>query len=645
MDIFKYDPDIQVSQETPLCQEDAEVLANIYQQITSKLYSGESDQEIMRDLNAVKIFLGTESQLYNFEGMIAKIHSSITIEEFTEFPAPVLVAYIELMHYDIDEDILEKGIRLEIATMLQQHQLARLENLRIHKYINNVLFLPVHQKPAEFPGILYWHDIPSFSNIISRGALYFYPRIGELTIDLLVSMFDFQELVHLAMMFGVVRVGRNKRMNRNKNDIIFRLETGTTIERIARAVMLMVENAEFDPRVLLTPQGFKNLYIQEESENSMSINSRAPFLNDDLYIACSQEGIPLFDSVTDERKPDDILFEEYTIIQFSPAFSSHIGEHRSPYEALRRVRTPSGSRLWDLAFGEMVFFGKRDGLSKVDGYTLTELIFVFKQNRDFFDPESIRLFPKHRLMWITFSRIAIKRLLTKILPKMERSNSSGNAKELSEVIRKILNRPDDTDLSKATIRKQRLLINAIKEEIGGVGEDLEDISATNDREAMKMVLIRIFDVGTLFFRIDDLIEHYDPELLSEMMMRDPYNSPPQPYWTGRVRAELRDLMMRIYVKMAELSKGTRALFDRLRVFRIWDDTLYVNYDDDPYTIEGYLEIIFDMIQMGLFKQLRTSGRHLMATASEYHKIFYGLSFTDIRLEFGEINTIADGDLL
>ena len=413
-----------------LCQEDAEVLASQYQQITSKLYSHQSDQEVMRDLEAVNIFLGVEAQMYNLRGIMAQIHRSLVIEDYDDFEVAELIGYIELMHYDIDDDILEKKNHREIAIMLLQKQLARLENLRIHKFINNVLFLPQKDQPQEFggadssgfaKGILYWWEIPRASEIIKRGPLYFYPRIGELTIDELLNKFNYQELFHLAMIFGTVRAGTSKVRKTNKDDIIFVPTSIMRDEDMARAIMLFVENAEFDPRRFLTPQGFNNTYIQEESEQPMSINSTASYTQEDLYTVCTEEGILLYDTLTDERKPDDILFEEYTVVQLSPAFMSHVGSHRSPYSATIRARSPSGSHLWDLALGEIIFYGSRDGITKVDFYTLKELYRSFSQNDDYWDPESLRLFPTNSLMWIKFSRITVRRLLTKILPKMERS--------------------------------------------------------------------------------------------------------------------------------------------------------------------------------------------------------------------------------
>lgn len=628
-----------------LCRNDMEILAFQYEIITNKLYRQQSEQEVMRDIEAVGIFLQVEAQMYNFSGLMADIHAAFVVEDYDDFKPWELVGYIRIMHYDIDEDILERGIHLEIATMLIQKQYERLEKLRIHKYINAVLFQPMLKKPDEFPGILFWHEEPSKSKIIENGVFYYYPRMGEITIEVLTDIFDYQELLHIAMIFGQQRAGKSKLRKVNKNDIRFIPTNLTSTDEIARAVMLFVEDAEFDPRVFLTPQGFNNTFIQEESEQPISINPIAYINPEDLSVVCSEEGILLYDTISNEIKPDNILFEEYTVTQLSPAFMSNVGEHRSVYGAVRRHRMPSSGYIHDLALGEMLFFGKRDGLNPVDAYSVKELYFSFKENHNFWDPESLRLWPQHSLMWVSFSRISINRLLYKILPKMERT--SEYAKKLSFVIKDIINEDSKKAglMSKRAENLQNLLLdtikNDLKNQLSGVYSELDEIN--NNTDKLKMFFIRMFNVGNIFREVDEMVETYDPVLLADMMMVNPLSQPPEPKWTGRVRAELRDLLMRIYETFNVIDDGIKSLLERLRIFRYWDNTLHVNYENDSYTIGAYLEITFDFIRLGLFKQLKIVGLNLMMTGSYYHKLIFGINLTDIKLEHSEINSFGGGE--
>ena len=78
---------------------------------------------------------------------------------------------------------------------------------------------------------------------------------------------------------------------------------------------------------------------------------------EDLIQSCTEEGIPIYSGQNkDSVKPIDVLFEEYTVIQLSPAFMSHVGEHRTMYSACRRQRTPSGGFFFDSIIGHDISF-------------------------------------------------------------------------------------------------------------------------------------------------------------------------------------------------------------------------------------------------------------------------------------------------
>lgn len=633
-----------------LCDDEKNNIANIYQHITSKVYVQQNEREIMTDFRFVKAFLNVEAQMYNLDGYMAKIHECIFIEDYDEFTIPELISYIHLLNYDNIQDILEEitdkmeesintltndsmiekiknDTRLMIAKLLYDEHLARLEYFRIQKYIQQLFFGNNDTREQTFPGITFWHEIPELVDIMEKNINYYYFRIGELTVPGLVERYTYQELLHFAMIFGQRKTNTDKNMTIDKNDILFVPTTTTSEQELARAICLFIEDVKFDPRIYLTHQSFANTIIQEENETLLSINQDQLIDVEDLFVACTAEGIKIKDD-NDIFHPTDILFEEYTMVQLSPTFLSHIGDHRTLYQAVINKTAADGTNLNDTVADEIVFMGIRDGMSNVEFYTIKELYDVFKQMEDFYDPQTIRMFPTDYYMWERFSHKTIYRLLTKVLPY----KNDKYAVPLMNLINNLFNRAIDKKhmpLYKRGKRYQNELIKHIQS-INHIGKEL-----------VRDVLVRMFNVGHIFINLDNEFLNYDEDGVSMILMNDPLDTPPEPKWTGRPQAELRDLMIRLVTTITNMGEE-RNYFERLLIVRTWNDKFVLDYTNELYQIGTYFLTINEMITLSLFQQLIISGTYLAATANYYHTILFNYPLTYRKLDFDQ-NGLDDMD--
>jgi hypothetical protein len=666
-----------------------QILAETYQLMTSKRYYPNSqgfyptEKQMMEALNELRTFLAYEADRYGLRGFFREIHRTIVLEDLDDFPIDELLLYVKLFKYDLDERVVKGKNHLEIATMLYIHMRRRLEKFRELSYAAEILFGKTENRSkyldtgsANFP---IFQTVGPFNalRILERGPDFYFLRVGELTIDGIRNRFDFRESFQILMMFRRMNWNRFDKRVQEHIDGVWKITTLTFEEDVVRALIATVYELALDPRIYLVLDGPQSTLMIEPGETPISIADNYRYNHPDekerLLKAVKSEGIST--KYRDGRdKPAALLFTEYTVSQLSAGFSSHYGDHRYLHEASVYDHYTTGELIDNDTTDDKIFFGRRDGFSKVVTYNVKELYETFKHVKDFYDPVSIIKFPTNPYLWYKFPRRTIKRLVEYILPG---KLSLPWTAQLIDVCREIL-----------AAKNVELEMRAFRSFVQELAR-----SSVETKKKIKRALHRMYNVGLQFVGWDEMIDYYDDEMVHRLAMQDPLFVPPESHMTGRVRAECTKLIMLIQDSINEIgdekhylerlflvrpgpsgskrsknggleSSGTKNAgldlsmtdvieegeAENVRVIRTTSDfdleenrtawfakDLHIAYDDSAYTIGQYLPVMYDMAKYNLSNVLRVSGMWLMSTANVYHKLITGISLNHTKLEFIETN--------
>lgn len=648
----------------PLDAIEIDVLKETFQLMTSTLYTDQSPSEMISKLVELRAFLDYEARWYRLYGSMRQIHRTILIEDLDSLSVDDMLSYIDLMHYDIDPHYINNGIHMEIAHYLYIQLRRRLENFRAYSYIGSIFFADADVTKYEL-----MDNIPKFDTqpspkpiqIKEKGVDYYFFRIGELTIEALDERYDFRDLFQMLMMFRRMRWNTNDKRVRDQGqyDNSWFLTNLTRKEDVIRALIASVNDLKLDPRIYLLLDGPESAILKEDNEPSYSIADDVDLDYDNLRRVLKVEGIPTdFDFANNfnnnttnqelEPKAIPLMFTEYTISQLSPSFIGYHGKHRTLLESVLNDHFTDGTDILDQELDYLVFFGTRDGFSKLIVYHIYELYSTFKSVEDFYDPQTILRYPNEPNLWRKFPTHTIVRLMETVLPLKKVSK----AYDLIDLCRKLLYNSDKVK-NKLEKDELKLCIDTIRN-----GSDENKIMVSK-------ALHRMYNVGIQFVEWDEQIDRYDPELIYMMSMKDPLFVPPESNATGRVRAECTNLILHIQETIALLGDDTN-FFERLRIVRIngykepderfnhikienegpthitninnlsYDPNLepnyYVTYDDDMYTISNFLEVMHKMANFNLSNVLKVSGLWLMTTANVYHKLILGYSLNSLRFD-------------
>ena len=615
-------------EEVQMSDEDVQNLAIAYEMLTSKRASPDlMIDEAMQELMDLKHDLRHLARIYNFKGDMETIFSTLIVDELTPFSVDVLLVYLDYMHLVIDDHLRQAGDHRAISIAIFDHHVRRLQRMRTLTYVEALFFGNPDDRERYRPGVFHVRDndaagvIPLEDETLAEGPKQWFPQMGCLTVSELRRCFDFHQTFHILMIAGSMAAG-----DVNKEDVgsevRWNLTNLTGYEEIANALIATYDSMKFDPRMYLTLSGPASRVVYEQDDIQLSLNQDLWFGyeldSDEIISACESEGIEVIND--GEVKTLDLLFEEYVLAQMSPTFISHPGNHTTRMSASKFVVTPSGQDVVNLEEDDLVYYGVRDGDSKLTVYTIQELYEAFSSGDSLipFDPSSVLTDHENIMRWKIFSKKSIRRLLSKVLPRKRRCAWTPR---LAAVCQVILSSEETREFElEVQERCLRSLINLDRKK----------------KLTLSATLTSMYNAGSWLLSYEEKIASYDDSAFTEFLIRNPASVPGEPETTGRPQAEVRDILMYLEDDIAKLEDDAH-LFNRLLIVKSegGEETPFaVAYDDANYQLSEYIKFMRNC-RFGLTKMYKSSARWLMVTSSVYHKKLFGHLIGDIELEFEE----------
>ena len=626
-----------------LSPEDIENLAISYEILTSKralsvTEAAELDvqplmiDEAMQELIDLKHDMRHLARVYNFKGDMAEIFSALLIEELKPFDVEVLLVYLDYMHLPIEEHVQNEKNHTEISIVIFNHHVRRLQRMRVLTYVEAVYFGNPDEREKYRPQVFHMRDddfegsIPEEDRLLAGSPGQWFPQMGKLTVDEIRRCFDFHQTYHILMLAGSMFAA-----DVNKEDIgsngTWTLTNLTSFEEVIKALISTYDSMMFDPRAYLTLSGPALMIISEIEENPMNLNQDMIIADPDIYVeitqACQREGINILDE--NVMKPFQVLFEEYTIAQLTPSFISHPGKHRSRLQASTSRRTIGGLEVGDLDEDDIVYYGVRDGTSKLTIFTISELYHSFaSSDGPLFNPISILQYPDNPMNWEVFPSRVINKLIESVLPHKRRCAWT---EPLMTICR---SRVDSAETIKFALDIQERLLD----DLSNLGPEKKQLIST--------ALVSMYNAGVQLIDYEDDIAFYDDYGMTEQLIRNPLNIPGEPETTGRPQAVVRNILMEVQNDVAMLDLDA-VMFGALAIVKNWkadiesedgESSFSINYEDAAYTISNYLNLMYQM-RFGMTKMLTIGARWLMVTASIYHKKILGHMINDFEFDFTE----------
>jgi hypothetical protein len=579
---------------------------------------GTSIAGALTGLEEVKIFMIKLAEMYDLQGEIKTIFSCLLVDELIKFTMTELLVYMEFMHVEVPLEMIDKQDIFSVAVFIHNYHVRRLQRYRVQKYITHLFFDTPENREVLRPQVLHMledetadlimegnHNLTP-DEILQRGPNFYFVRVGELTKDIVMSRYDFSELLHLYMV--VTRPdteGIDSRIITNQ----------TTLEELALYVVERWHDLKLDPRAWVTVDGPMFPLLYENNEDPVSINQDETFNAARILMACEAEGISTY------RKPFNLLQDEYAMAQLTPAFCGSHGDHRDRYSTCLYDETSDKTHIEDLDEDDVVYYGLRDGTSTMVVYKIEELYHTFKTpSTDMeggtgycFDPWSISNNGTEFIHWKTFPLHTIQRLMRQVLPFKRNCLWS---KPLINVCQTILQKRSDAP-NGAIIQENAFM----------------DIKLLYQKEPGKIlnVLLTMFNSGTQLMRFEEEFDSFDEDALSRLMTGDPWKLIPEPRHTGRPQAETRNLILNVVKAIMELGDSAYT-FNRLYITKYYDNSFHFEYDNDSYEIGNYIKLMFETVKMSLRTSIMISGGWLISTASYYHYKLTGNWLNEVQLE-------------
>lgn len=636
-------------------------LARVYQLWTNNKINGQDTEDsVMNELLTLKTHMREVAiQYFGLEGIWVDIHAALVPEElvyetqnedgttvpfqgysnmekpeesaenanvldpkisYSGYTVSELLSYIDIMHFQIDESMREEKNIIKIATAIISLKIRFMEMLRIHAFRCQILFGNHLIRQMIFPGITSMKKVMSGEDIQRHGCSYFYPQFGELNITNLRERFDFQELMQMAGILSALCVEKMKSngyKTKEANGMRFKINSLLRLDDLIKFVIFYANYLKMDVRTFLTPLGPEINIVTEPYASSTVINDDVHLKMDDLAEVCTNEGIKMI-FASDIPKPEEVLWEEYVITHFSPNFASNPGHHRSIFEAAANLKLTDGMSIeiiseHDLE-AEILYYGKRDGQSKMHIYTIKELADAFSDLEDFYDPESVRKNPTNPLLWTRFSTTSIRYLMRRILPHYTKSE---HRMKLVGICQSILAKG----------------LNDEKMQLDILGR--LNVSTEKEKEQINNFFLRMYNAGVEFDNFWEEIDGYSYDSMANVVLENPFNVAPPETYTGRIAAKCRDVLM--YVEQ-ELQADPKlyALIARLYVTKYVSGSVFMYYEE-PYRIGNYLRLMYDFAKYNLIRNLIEAGKTLKMTAIYYQRQLSDVAIGDINVIFTETN--------
>jgi hypothetical protein len=417
------------------------------------------------------------------------------------------------------------------------------------------------------------------------------------------NYFKFEEAYHVLRLIGTLDprdAGKDV-----PPEFQFKLSNEVAEDDVYVALLSVYEYAQFDKRAYLTLDGPVLPYVIEPTETFQALNDISIPDEEDISVICAMEGIP--PTIEDEKKPSIVLMFEWAVSQLSSTFMSHVGEHRERVEAMLYERNSMEQVLYEFDEKEVVYFGQRDGMEKVVGYTLEELYHTFKRPSDandgagtgyFYDPISIARTPIEVLKWEAFPRRAVVRLTTLVLPQ----KSSRWAQKLMKECREILASSKGVELGKAYLD---ITISQLKR---------------GDKSKVTDVFLAMLNSGQTLMKLDDDFDDYSDAFM-QMYLVDPKRVPYEPHLTGRPQVEYQNAIFNIVEKISA-SEEMSVFFNSLPVVMQYYGRNVVQYENPDFRLGRFLDILLRMASYNMTTWLILAGRWLYITSAHYFNLVF-----------------------
>lgn len=310
-------------------------MEELYTLITSSRYQGEGEGEMIEDIITVRNFLIEEAKMLGLKGPVEEIHWAVTITELDNFTQNDFETYSTLFarNYTTKEEVIKMKYR-------------NLELLRYHNFVTSVLF-GKHRK--EFVGQFTFLTPPTVTEVQDNGILYYYNRVGNVTIEDLTERYEQYEMQRMAGLLAYIGgIPYTARFYKS--------------EEMAAVVHHMLDILQLDNRIILTPVG---PFIIHRGEHNLN------YLNDTTMIEeAMREGV-----FAHGRTLKDI-YHEFILVQLQPNFYIGPDIHRFPIEMVRNQHTTLGETLAEV---NPIFYGVGDGIELYDFFSERELYQTFIQ--------------------------------------------------------------------------------------------------------------------------------------------------------------------------------------------------------------------------------------------------------------------------
>ena len=253
------------------------------------------------------------------------------------------------------------------------------ETFKYHEYVEMNLFRAYQEDDHlinDIQGLelLHW-DLEYKDDILDHGMDYYYLRIGSLTVNNLLAMFNREELmVFLVPLILAYRIPYHLRQN-------------MTDQEVAMDIVCMADMCKYDVRNLLGPNMIWEVHNKEPSDLVL-VKYQVSWKSDDLATACHNEGLR-GDLLTEKQ-----MYADYCLNMLcKPSFCKKIkiGDYQMNGDhILRHVVNVKHDK-------DFLFYGIRTGEHKYQMVTERELLESFKNSGEFINPYDRSIYPRYAI--------------------------------------------------------------------------------------------------------------------------------------------------------------------------------------------------------------------------------------------------------
>ena len=587
-----------------------------YEVLTSR-YARKDDDPIeigsaLLEMEEVKYEMMRMAGTMKLHGKMGLIFSCLLVDELRKFTWVELMCYCNLFHIVVPVELLmvdEQSDTTQLAIIVFNEHIRRLQRMRIKRYAAAIFFGAVELRESKRPEVFHLQDtdenglLLSEEEIRSKGVEYWFPKLGGLRSHMLSERFDFFEALYMLMLAGTIDP-RDSQKNNIPYELRFKITNDMSEDDVYDELAGFYFDSRDDARAYVTLDGIMFPYLGENDENFVPLNDFNMIDMDVLQLLSKQEGIDA--KIGTEFKPNVAIMFEWCVAQLGETFISQVGNHRTIMEASKFETTSDQESPFYLHDEDMVYFGKRDGLSSVTVHTLKDLCEAFVEIPDAkgvlrpyaYDPISILNNANHSESWIRYPRKTITRLLEIILQTKFRSVWSVTLEKKCRLI---------LESEIATLEAKTFQNEIIKQ--------LKSSNLNN----VKMILVKIFNAGLSLSALE-----VDPEDI---------------FSDGVVQREANNYLLQIEEALLQSEEGI--LMRKLLIVENYYNLNIVHYEDYNYELGNFLTVVTAMVNSGLSTMVNLAGRYLANTATFISQEIFKYQINHISFSFEETVGLSD----